>query len=160
MEQQRLFVRLPNKTNRERWAFFSHKTVQFYDAWIQARDPKCGHDYLFHNTLGHPLRPPTLADEFNRVLCTTCQGKKIHDTGLDTWSTHRLRHTMATNLVSGGADAATVMAAGGWVTADSMPDTPQSIPHWLAVVTTRRCAAPTRRRKPVLAYERLLPLSS
>lgn len=120
MVQQRIFIGLPNKTSRERFAFFSHKTREYYDAWIQARDPKCGHDYLFHNTLGHPLRPPTLADEFKRVLCTTFEGKKIHDTGLDIWSTHRLRHTMATNLVSGGADAATVMAAGGWVTADSM----------------------------------------
>ncbi|WP_221271546.1 tyrosine-type recombinase/integrase [Tunturibacter empetritectus] len=120
MVQQRIFVGLPTKTKRERLAFFSHKTAQCCDAWMRERDPECGHDYLFYNTRGNMLTCKALADEFKRVLCTTYRGKKVNDTGLDRWSTHRLRHTMATNLVSGGADAATVMAAGGWVSFDSM----------------------------------------
>jgi site-specific recombinase XerD len=120
MVQRRLFVGLPTKTSRERWAPFHHLTSQCCDAWMQERDPDCRHDYLLHNNQGDPMSPDSLAEEFKRVLCTTYRGKKNHDTGLASWSTHRLRHTFATNLVSGGADAATVMAAGGWVTADSM----------------------------------------
>jgi integrase/recombinase XerC len=48
------------------------------------------------------------------------QGKRVNETGLDKWSTHRLRHTMASTLVSSGADAATVMASGGWKSYEAM----------------------------------------
>jgi integrase/recombinase XerC len=120
MVQQRLFVGLPNKTSRERLAYFSHQTIQYCDQWMQERDRECGHDFLLYNSHGDPYSVRCLAEDFKRVLCKTFRGKKINDTGLDRWSTHRLRHTMATRLVSGGADVATVMAAGGWVTFDSM----------------------------------------
>jgi integrase/recombinase XerC len=120
VEQQRLFIRLPNKTSRERYAFFSRKTSQYYDEWMRERDSECGHDCLLYNAHGNPWTTQSLTAEFKNVLCTKFKGKKIHDTGLEVWSMHRLRHTMATNLVSGGADAATVMAAGGWVSHESM----------------------------------------
>lgn len=120
MIQQRLFVRLPTKTKRERYAFFSHKTREYMDAWMQERDPNCGHDFLLYNSVGNPYRGHTLAQEFKRTLCKSYQGKTIHEIGFDKWSIHRLRHTMATKLVSGGATAATVAAQGGWLSFDSM----------------------------------------
>ncbi len=118
--ERRLFVRLPTKTKRERFAFFSHKTSQYFQEWMQERDPNCGHDFLLYNCSGNPYRATILAKAFNRALCKTFRGREPYEKGFDRWSTHRLRHTMATNLVAGGADAATVMAAGGWVTYESM----------------------------------------
>jgi site-specific recombinase XerD len=84
------------------------------------RDPSCGHDYLLYNTWKNPFRVESLADQFKRVLCKTLYGKVTNEIGFDNWSTHRLRHTMATNLVTAGADAATVMAAGGWASLGAM----------------------------------------
>ena len=40
--------------------------------------------------------------------------------GLESFSFHRLRHFMASTLSNHGADAGTVMAVGGWVSARSM----------------------------------------
>lgn len=120
IERQRFFVRLPNKTNTERWAFFSSKTRQFYNEWMNERNPNCGHDCVLHNTKGDPSQPASLRDEFKRTLCKTYDGKQVNETGIEKWSTHSLRHTMASNLVSAGADAATVMAAGGWLSFDAM----------------------------------------
>ncbi len=120
VRRQRFFIRLPNKTNRERWAFFADKTKRFYIEWMAERDQNCGHDFVLHNTLGDPSCPSTLSDEFKRTLCKTYEGTAIHETGFDKWSTHRLRHTMATNLASAGADAAMVMAAGGWSSPEAM----------------------------------------
>lgn len=120
LASQRLFVRLPNKTMTERWAFFSSKTVHFFHEWMAERDPKTGHNHVITNMIGGPASPQSLHDEFRRTLCKTYHGQTIHEIGLDKWSTHRLRHTMASNLASAGADLATVMAAGGWVTTDSM----------------------------------------
>jgi integrase/recombinase XerC len=118
--RQRIFVGLPNKANRERWALFSDKTKRYFIEWMTERSPTRGHDYLLHNTLGNPLQISTLTNEFNRTLCKTYEGKTVNETGFDKWSTHRLRHTMASNLVSAGADAATVMAAGGWNSYEAM----------------------------------------
>jgi integrase len=120
LEKQTLFIGLPNKASRERTAFFSDKTLKYYQEWIAERDPNCGHDRLLHNTRGNPCAGASLGAEFNRVLCKCSLGQKLHDTGFDKWRTHRLRHTMATNLAAGGADAATVMAAGGWATYEAM----------------------------------------
>jgi site-specific recombinase XerD len=105
---------LPNKTNCERWAFFSERTKRYYIEWMAERNPACGHDHVLHNTLGSKLQTQSLRTEFNRTLCKTYQGKRVNETGFDEWSTHRLRHSMASKLASAGADAATVMAAGGW----------------------------------------------
>jgi site-specific recombinase XerD len=118
--EQTLFVGLPNKANRERSAFFGEKTKRYFIEWMAVRNPTCGHDYLFHNTQGNPLLADTLRDEFNRTLCKTYNGKRVHETGFDTWSTHRLRHTMATRLLRGGADTYTLMGAGGWNSAQAM----------------------------------------
>jgi integrase/recombinase XerC len=118
--QQTVFVRLPNKTKTERSTFFSDKTKQYFSEWMEERNPNCDHDHLLHNTLSDPLSGWTLTEEFKRTLCKTYEGKKIHDIGLDKWSFHRLRHTMASNLVAGGADAAAVMKCGGWKTFDAM----------------------------------------
>jgi len=120
ISEKRLFVRLPTKNRKERWAYFSEKTKKYFVQWMSERDPNCGHDSLFYNSIKHPLTADALRDAFQRVLCKTFEGKEIHKTGLDKWSTHRLRHTMASNLTNGGADAAVVMAAGGWSTFDSM----------------------------------------
>jgi len=118
--RQKLFVRLPNKSNRERWAFFSEKTKCHYIEWMVERNPHCGHDHLLHNTLGSPLKVWSLAREFQRILCKTYEGKTRNEAGFDKWSTHRLRHTMASKLASAGADAATVMASGGWTSYEAM----------------------------------------
>jgi integrase/recombinase XerC len=120
LEGRRLFVRLPNKTDCERWALFSDKTAQSLQEWISERDKYCGHELLFHNSLGGPLFPETLHRECCRTFSRTYGGKEINSVGLDAWSTHRLRHTMASNLASGGASIPTIMGAGGWRSVSSM----------------------------------------
>jgi integrase/recombinase XerC len=120
LTRQRLFVRLPNKGNAERYAFLSDKTKQYYEEWMKERDPRCTHSHVLHNTRGDSCQVHALGQEFARTLCKTFNGQKIHEIGWDKWSTHALRHTMASNLVSAGADAATVMAAGGWKTYQAM----------------------------------------
>jgi integrase len=116
----RLRVRLPNKTKTERWAYFSDLTVKYFAEWMAVRDPDCTHDLLLHNTLRNQCTAQALGKEFTRTLCKTYQGKQIHQTGFDVWSTHRLRHSMASNLASGGADANVIMAQGGWATFEAM----------------------------------------
>jgi integrase/recombinase XerC len=113
--QQRLFVGLPNKTNTERYAFFDEKTKRYYHEWMAERKADCDHDLVLHNRDGHPLQVDSLITAFRHAMCKVGpRGKATSDIGFDNWSTHRLRHTMASNLVSAGADLATVMAAGGW----------------------------------------------
>lgn len=111
---QRCFVRLPNKTDRERYAHFAGRTVRCFADWMNKRDPSCGHDSLLHNTLGNPCTRAMLGEEFNRTLCKVFRGRIVNTTGFDKWNTHRLRHTMASDLVSAGAEIKTVMANGGW----------------------------------------------
>ncbi|QNI30854.1 tyrosine-type recombinase/integrase [Alloacidobacterium dinghuense] len=118
--RKRLFVRLPNKGNRERFAFFSEKTERYYAEWMAERDPRCKHDHLLHNTRLNPCLGAALAAEFSRVLCKTHLGRKLNEEGFDQWSTHALRHTMASNLAAAGADAMTVMQSGGWQTYEAM----------------------------------------
>jgi len=118
--RRRLFIRLPNKGSQERWAFFSDKTARYYKDWLRERDPTCGHDHLLHNSLGRKCERRWLAGDLKRVMCKKYRGKTVHQTGFDKWSIHRLRHTMASRLVAAGADAATVMAAGGWRTYETM----------------------------------------
>lgn len=120
LNAQRIRVGLPNKTNTERDAFFGKKSKQYIQEWMQDRDPSCGHDMLFHNTLGHPCTEWQVAREFQTILCKTFEGKKQHEEGFDKWHMHRLRHTMASRLAKGGATAIVVMASGGWKTFDAM----------------------------------------
>lgn len=113
-------VGLPNKTARERYAFFSDKTAECLAEWLSQRNPSSGHTFLFHNRYGGQLLHVAINREFRKALCRTLGGKKINDEGLASWSIHRMRHTMASTLINNGADAATVMAAGGWVTPQAM----------------------------------------
>lgn len=119
---RRIFVRLPNKKNRERYAFFGAKTTKYLAEWLAERDASRGHDHLLYNysCFKTPFNTNSLGGAFSKVLCKTYKGKMLHDRGFEKWSTHRLRHTMSTNLVAGGADAAVVMAAGGWLDPDTM----------------------------------------
>jgi integrase/recombinase XerC len=111
---ERCFVRGPNKTNRDRYSFFGNKTKQCFEAWMNEREPGCGHDALLYNTLQKPCSEGMLIEEMNRTLCKTNRGRLVNQTGFDRWNMHRLRHTWACNLVSGGADMKTVMTNGGW----------------------------------------------
>jgi integrase/recombinase XerC len=116
----RIFVRLPNKTMTERYAFIGEKTKELINAWMQDRDPNCGHDFLFHNKEGNPCKNLQMLLEFVNVLCKSLRGKKFHDEGLDSWSIHKMRHTMASRLAHAGADYSTIMGAGGWTTFGAM----------------------------------------
>jgi integrase len=124
--RQRLFVRLPNKTNKERWAYFSERTKRYFVEWMAERNPECDHDHVLQNELGDPMTEGTLRELFKRTVCKVYNGEVRHEIGFDKWSTHRLRHTMASNLTSGGADASTVMAMGGW-------DSPQAMANYARV---------------------------
>jgi site-specific recombinase XerD len=120
IKRQTLFVRLPNKSNVERWAFFGDRTKQYYLELLAERTPDCPHDNLLLNDWGLPCKIPSLRYLFQKVLCKNHQGKIVNAVGFERWSTHRLRHNMATSLVRGGADIHTVMAAGGWASAEAM----------------------------------------
>lgn len=120
IKRQTLFVRLPNKSNVERWAFFGDRTKQYYLELLAERTSDCPHDNLLLNNWGLPCQISTLRYFFNKVLCKNQQGEIVNAVGFEKWSTHRLRHNMATALVRGGADIHTVMAAGGWGSAEAM----------------------------------------
>ena len=114
---RRIRVRLPNKGNTERWVFFSDKTVNYLKEWLAERDQKCWHNYLFYN---HFKRPPT-DTSLRAALNKTLIKKHVSDAdGFDSWSTHRLRHSMASNLALAGADVNVIMKQGGWRTLDAM----------------------------------------
>ncbi len=115
-----ILVRLPNKTSRERTSRFGDKAKAMISAWLRVRNPSCGHDHLFHNSHDNPCNGMQMHHEFSTTLCKSWVGKKLHDEGLDSWSIHRLRHTMASRLAAGGADASTIMRAGGWTTYTAM----------------------------------------
>lgn len=120
IDKQTLRVGLPNKTMRERQAFFADRASTRIREWLAVRKPDCGHDFLFHNSKGDPLRRNTTMEEFKRVLCKMYLGRMMHETGLDSFSIHRLRHTLSSNLASNGADANTLMTVLGWVSASSV----------------------------------------
>ena len=120
IKRQTLFVRLPNKSNVERWAFFGDRTKQYYLELLAERDCNCPHDNLLLNNWGQPCQISSLRYFFNKVLRKNCHGKIVNAVGFEKWSTHRLRHNMATTLFRGGADTHTVMAAGGWASAEAM----------------------------------------
>lgn len=119
-DKQTLRVGLPNKTMRERQAFFADRASARIREWLAVRNPDCGHDFLFHNSNGDPLRWNTTMEEFKRVLCKIYRGRMMHETGLDSFSIHRLRHTLSSNLASNGADANTLMTVLGWASASSV----------------------------------------
>lgn len=120
IDKQILNVGLPNKTMRERSAFFTDRASSRILEWLAVRKVNCGHDFLFHNYLGDPLLGGSILQEFQRVLCKTYRGRMMHETGLDSFSIHRLRHTLASNLANNGADANTIMTVLGHVSPSSM----------------------------------------
>jgi integrase len=119
-KKQQLFVRIPNKTMVEAWVPFHAKTLEYLKVWLAERDPKLRHDFLLCSPQGTPFKRCTLHDAIARVLCKTSHNHKYNEEGLDAWSTHRLRHTMATRLVAGGANSAAIMAIGRWATFSAM----------------------------------------
>ena len=120
LKHQRLFVRTPNKTMTEAYVPFHDKTVKWVGAWLKERDQNLDHDHLFVNTYGGPATKPSLHHAIACTLCKVHNGRRVNDDGLESWSNHRLRHTMASRLVEGGADAAAVMAVGRWACEASM----------------------------------------
>ncbi|MBB5317447.1 tyrosine-type recombinase/integrase [Tunturibacter empetritectus] len=120
LDHQEVFVRLPNKRNRERTARFGEKAKSLISTWLKDRNSNCGHDHLFHNSQNNPYSGLTMHLEFVKVLCKSWLGKQQHEEGMDAWSVHRMRHTMASRLSKGGADYATIMGAGGWTTFTAM----------------------------------------
>jgi integrase/recombinase XerC len=120
IDARTLKVRLPNKTMRERQAFFFIHASTRIREWIAVRNGDCGHEFLFHNHFGAPLRWNTINDAFKRVLCKTYRGRVVNDSGLESFSIHRLRHTLASNLSSSGADANTTATCLGWVCSASI----------------------------------------
>jgi integrase len=120
LERRRILIGLPNKTMTERFVRFHDKTAKFLKLWLAERDPSVRHDYLLHRPNGRPYNNLSLHYAIAKVVCKTVLHKKVNEDGLDVWSTHRLRHVMASRLVSNGADAATVMSMGGWTTGGAM----------------------------------------
>jgi Phage integrase family len=57
-EKQELFVRLPKKTNTERYAPFHNRTKAALASWLEIR-PSVSHDYLLTGTNDIPLRKNT-----------------------------------------------------------------------------------------------------
>jgi integrase/recombinase XerC len=125
LNKQRLFVRLPNKAMVEAWVPFSDKVCKYLPAWIAERevlirDAKVKHDFLLCTEKGRPFTKGTLHTTIAQIMCKTHGGRKCNDDGLERWSTHRLRHLMATRLVAGGANAAAIMAIGRWASMSAM----------------------------------------
>ena len=114
LREQKLFVRLPNKGMIERSAHFGDKTRHYYIRWMAERRTDCDHDGLLHNRHGGRLKYKALRGEYLRTLSKLLRGQRGAETGFDRWLTHRLRHTFATNLAKGGADAMTIRGLGGW----------------------------------------------
>jgi integrase len=122
--RERITVRLPTKGKKSRWVPYGEKTRVCLEAWLKERDPYCGHNNLLCNKFGKPSTAQSIRIEFNTLLTKRGSeysgGTKTNPEGLDKWSTHQLRHTMASKLASGGANAATVQAIGGWASGKAM----------------------------------------
>jgi integrase len=123
--KQRIYVRTPTKTRKTRQTPFGEKTSALLDEWMAERDPNCGHDHLLCNKHGGPATAQSLRFGFTSALTKLGSnyysgGPEQNDDGFDEWHTHRLRHTMSSNLANGGADVSTVMAIGGWSTFKAM----------------------------------------
>jgi site-specific recombinase XerD len=104
LEKRRLFVRLPNKGNRERCTSFHDRTRTLLVRWLGERiDGE--HDFLFTGWREGPLRKHTLRILTNRALCG--------EGTLASFSYHRLRHTAASKVYP-AMDPLSVMHTFGW----------------------------------------------
>jgi site-specific recombinase XerD len=124
---QKLFVRLPNKTDRERYVPFHDKTRRYLAEWLNKR-PACMHDHLFCNELGGPMTKQAMSHMLNSVLRKDYRTHH-HDTGLKVFSFHRLRHRFGSLLGNRGVDAAVIMAIGGWSSFEAMQKYVQILPE-------------------------------
>jgi integrase len=120
IDSRTLKVSLPNKSNRERVAFFSDRASLAIREWLAVRNTNCTHDFLFHNLHGDPLSGKSISNEFKKTLCKMYEGNIANETGFDTFEIHKLRHTFASELANGGADANTLMTCLGHVCAKSV----------------------------------------
>ena len=118
--KREIFVGLPNKTKAERTAYFHDRAEQRIQEWLEVRRDDAEHDLLFHNSLGQPLQYNSVAREFGRTLCIGYDGVVRHETRLQAFGLHRLRHTLASKLASNSAGASTVMKALGWISPTSI----------------------------------------
>ncbi len=116
---QQVFVRLPNKSNKERYSLFGSRTAEYFRRVLSVRPKDLEHDHLLWNAVAAPMRICSLQRSLRLALCKEYQGKVVNEVGFDRWSTHRLRHNMATSMRRGGADVAAVMALGGWQSMDA-----------------------------------------
>jgi integrase len=117
---RRLFIRSRTSTRTAPWVPYFEKTHAYLQIWLAERDTSVEHDFLIHLPNGRPHNRRTLHNAIAKVICKTVGGRKVNEDGLDSWSFHRLRCTLAARLVSYGADATTVMSLGGWKPAKSM----------------------------------------
>ena len=116
MQGHRVFVRVPNKTDSERWACFHRKTRRLLREWLSKRDPGCGHDFLFLNSLNHPLNADRLANQLRHVLAGGKPGSRDRRQAdaSDNFTFHRLRHTLASRLADRGLSPTVIMNLLGW----------------------------------------------
>jgi len=116
MRGHRIFVRVPNKTDSERWAFFHKKTRRLVCQWLNKRDGGCGHDFLFLNAQNRPLNADRLADQLRRVLAggKPAARERKQDGASDHFTFHRLRHTLASRLADKGLNPTVIMNLLGW----------------------------------------------
>jgi site-specific recombinase XerD len=119
LEKYRLFVRLPNKTNRERFASFHTRTRTLMIRWLSER-ADVGHDFLFTGWRERPLRKHSLRILTNRALCG--EGKLI------SFSYHRLRHTAASKVYP-AMDPLSVMHTFGWESQKVMQNYTRLLPQ-------------------------------
>jgi integrase len=112
----RVFVRVPNKTDSERWAPFHRKTRRFLGQWLKKRDPDCGHDFLFLNSQKRRLTMNRLAEQLRSLLAggrpESADGRLAGVS--DHFTFHRLRHTLASRLANKGVNPTTIMNILGW----------------------------------------------
>jgi site-specific recombinase XerD len=118
--RQRIFVRIPNKTDRPRWVPFHERTKRYLPEWLKERDPRCRHDLLLHTCRLTPMSPEALLRKLKRVFEGT---KRKTPAGpiASGFEFHRLRHSFSTRLSNNGVDTATLMAMAGWTSVATVP---------------------------------------
>ena len=106
LRTQKIFVRLPTKNGEPRVVPFHDKVKKYLRQWLRERDPRCQHDYLFHNSWLNPIRY-SFHDWWRKLY-----GAKPEPAA--SFEFHRLRHTWATRLVNGDMELTTLQLLGGW----------------------------------------------